>query len=132
MGSRARTSRAAPGNGPVRPSMVTGVIAYLQKHGDAGRLKYPTFRSLGVPLGSGAIESSIRRVVNMRVKGNAIFWRQESAEAILQLRAQVLTNRWDERMTQLRKQRRVDARTDWRWEPRDMTSKAEPETPKSD
>jgi len=113
-------------------SKVWTEINYLRKHGDAGRLKYPTFRGLGLPLGSGAIESSIRRVVNMRVKGNAIFWRQESAEAILQLRAQVLTNRWDERMTQLRKQRRVDARTDWRWEPRDMTSKAEPETPKSD
>jgi hypothetical protein len=113
-------------------SQVWTEINYLRKHGDAGRLKYPTFRGLGLPLGSGAIESSIRRVVNMRVKGNAIFWRQDTAEAILQLRAQVLTNRWDERMTQLRKQRRNDARTDWRWEPKDMTSKAEPETPKSD
>lgn len=109
-------------------SKVWTEINYLQKHGEAGRLKYPTFRSLGLPLGSGAIESSIRRMVNMRLKGNAIFWRQDSAEAILQLRAQVLTNRWDERMAELRKLRRTDARTDWKWEPRDMASKAEPQT----
>jgi len=59
-------------------------------------LKYPTFRSMGVPLGSGAIESSIRRVVNLRLKGNAIYWREENAEAMMQVRAQVVTNRWDD------------------------------------
>ena len=62
-------------------------IAYLRKHGEADRLKYPTFRSMGVPLGSGAIESSIRRVVNLRLKSNAIYWREENAEAMMQVRA---------------------------------------------
>ena len=100
-------------------------IAYLQKHGEAGRLKYPTFRSLGVPLGSGAIESNIRRVVNLRLKGNSIFWREDNAEAMLQLRAQVLTNRWDERLAELHKLKLRDARTDWRWAPQDMRSQTE-------
>jgi hypothetical protein len=36
-------------------------------------------------LGSGAIESSIRRVINLRLKGNGIFWLEENAEAILAL-----------------------------------------------
>ncbi len=49
-------------------------IAYLRKHGEAGRLQYPTFRKLGLPLGSGAIESSIRRVINLRLKSNGMFW----------------------------------------------------------
>jgi hypothetical protein len=62
-------------------------IEYLRKHGEAGRLKYPTFRGLGLPLGSGSIESGIRRVINMRLKGNSIFWREEGAEAIMQIRA---------------------------------------------
>ena len=31
---------------------------YLKKHGKAGRLKYTTFRQLGLPLGSGAIAGS--------------------------------------------------------------------------
>lgn len=108
-------------------SKVWTEIAYLQKHGDAGRLKYPTFRGQGLPLGSGAIESGIRRVINLRLKGNAIYWREENAESMLQLRAQVLTDRWDERMKSLRQLRKKDARTDWQWTPRNMSSKAEPD-----
>jgi hypothetical protein len=104
-------------------------IAYLRKHGEAGRLKYPTFRSLGVPLGSGAIESSIRRVVNLRLKGNAIYWREEGAEAMLQVRAQVVTGRWDERLAALHQLQLHDRRTDWRWVPQDMRPHAEPTTP---
>lgn len=101
-------------------SKVWTEIAYLQKHGAAGRLKYPTFRSLGLPLGSGAIESGIRRVVNMRLKGNAIYWRENNAEAMLQIRALVLTNRWDERLRELHKLQLHDGRTDWHWEPQEM------------
>jgi hypothetical protein len=104
-------------------------IAYLRKHGEADRLKYPTFRSMGVPLGSGAIESSIRRVVNLRLKGNAIYWREENAEAMMQVRAQVVTNRWDERMAALHRLHLKDRPTDWRWLPRDMSSHAESTTP---
>jgi hypothetical protein len=106
-------------------SQVWTEIAYLQKHGEAGRLKYPTFRSLGLPLGSGAIESNIRRVVNLRLKGNAIYWLAENAEAMLQIRSYVLTDRWDQRLSELRKLRRRDVQTAWHWTPHDMRSKAE-------
>ena len=104
-------------------------IAYLRKHGEAGRLKYPTFRGLGIPLGSGAIESSIRRVINLRVKGNGIFWRDEHAEELLQARGQVITNRWDTRLAAMRQHRRADGRTDWRWEPQAMSGQPEPAPP---
>jgi hypothetical protein len=100
-------------------------IAYLQKHGEAGRLKYPTFRGQGLPLGSGAIESSIRRVINLRLKGNSIYWYEPAAESMLQIRALVLTDRWDERMKQLRQLMSQDARTTWKWTPRNMSSKLE-------
>jgi hypothetical protein len=97
-------------------------IAYLQKHGEAGRLKYPTFRGLGLPLGSGSIESNIRRVINLRLKGNSIYWLEENGEAMLQVRAYVLTNRWDQRLSELRQFRRRESRTAWNWTPQDMTS----------
>jgi hypothetical protein len=113
-----------------KDSKVWTEIAYLQKHGEAGRLKYPTFRNLGVPLGSGAIESSIRRVVNLRLKGNSIYWREECAEAMLQVRAQVLTNRWDERLTALHELQTHDGRTNWRWLPQDMSPQPESATPR--
>ena len=48
-------------------------LAYLRRHGEAGRLSYVSFRRQGLPLGSGAIESSIRRVINLRLKSNAMF-----------------------------------------------------------
>ena len=99
-------------------------IAYLRKHGEAGRLQYPTFRKLGLPLGSGAIESSIRRVINLRLKNNGMFWREEHAEEMLQVRAQVISKRWDERVQAMRQHLRYDGRTDWEWEPEAMSSKA--------
>ena len=98
-------------------------IAYLRKHGEAGRLQYPTFRKLGLPLGSGAIESSIRRVINLRLKSNGMFWRKEHAEEMLQVRAQVISKRWDERVKAMRQHLRHDGRTDWKWEPQAMSSK---------
>ena len=104
-------------------------VAYLRKHGEAGRLKYPHFRSLGLPLGSGAIESSIRRVINLRLKGNGIFWREENAEAMLQVRSQVISERWDDRIKQMRDHLAYDGRTEWNFQPRPMSSKVECATP---
>ena len=100
-------------------------IAYLQKHGEAGRLSYPQFRKLGLPLGSGAIESGIRRVINLRLKSNAIFWREPNAESMLQVRAQVISNRWDQRVREMRDLRRSDGLTDWTWRPQPMSVKTE-------
>ena len=92
-------------------------------------MKYPHFRSLGVPIGSGAIESSIRRVINLRLKGNGIFWRKENAEAMLQVRAQVITDRWDGRLKKMRQHLAYDGRRDWIWKPQPMSIKVERESP---
>ena len=100
-------------------------IAYLRRHGEAGRLAYTSFRGLGLPLGSGAIESSIRRVINLRLKGNGIFWKETAAESMLQLRALVISNRWDDRLTQMRSHKRRTHRPDWNWTPQSMTRKSE-------
>jgi hypothetical protein len=98
-------------------------IAYLRKHGEAERLQYPTFRKLGLPLGSGAIESSIRRVINLRLKNNGMFWLEEHAEEMLQVRAQVISGRWDERVKAMRQHLRRHGRADWKWDPQAMSSK---------
>lgn len=59
-------------------------INYLDRHGEAGRLDYAKFRRRKLPVGSGAIESAIRRVINLRMKGNSIFWNEENAEGMLE------------------------------------------------
>ena len=92
-------------------------IGYLIRHSGAGRLRYDCFRCRGVPLGSGAIESTIRRVLNLRLKGTSLFWEESNAEAVIQLRAAVLSGRWEERLEQTREAMAKDRRTDWDWEP---------------
>jgi hypothetical protein len=100
-------------------------IAYLRRHGEAGRLSYVSFRRMGLPCGSGAIESSIRRVINLRLKSNAMFWKSENAESMLQVRSQVVPDQWDTAMVDLAEFRRTQASHDWRWEPQSMSDKNE-------
>jgi hypothetical protein len=59
------------------------------------RMAYQTLKALKLPLGSGAIESAIRRVVNLRLKGPCIFWYKENAEKILMLRSFYKAGRWN-------------------------------------
>jgi hypothetical protein len=100
-------------------------IAYLRRHGEAGRLSYVSFRSKGLPCGSGAIESGIRRVINLRLKSNAMFWKSDNAESMLQVRSQVVPDRWDSSMRELGEFRRTVASDGYAWEPRPMSCKAE-------
>jgi len=95
-------------------------IRFLEKHAESGHLRYRTFRRRGVPLGSGAIESAIRRVVNLRLKGNGILWYAENAEGMLALRAAALTGRWQETLDHVRTSMARDRRLDWEWKSPDM------------
>lgn len=58
------------------------------------RMKYDEISLLGLPIGSGAMESAIRRVVNLRLKGASIYWLEESAETMLLLRSFYKSGRW--------------------------------------
>jgi len=61
-------------------------------------MRYHAFQWRKIPIGSGAVESAIRRVINLRLKGPSIFWREENAERMLHLRAYLKAGRWDELM----------------------------------
>ena len=70
-------------------------VDYFVKHGrEHQRMEYSRMKELGLPLGSGAIESAMRRVVNLRLKGATIFWHKDSAEAVLLLRCFAKTGRF--------------------------------------
>jgi len=56
-------------------------------HHNAARMNYFQMQLEQLPLGSGAMESAIRRVVNLRLKGAGIFWHEDSANALLMLRS---------------------------------------------
>ena len=100
-------------------AMVTPV-AYLDKHLEAGHLDYDEMRRRGLPIGSGAIESAVRRVVNQRLKGNGLMWCEGNAEGMLLLRAAALTGRWDEEMQRALRSACADGYRDWHWSSPDM------------
>lgn len=62
----------------------------------AARMKYAELREAHLPIGTGAVESAVRRVVNLRMKGPGIFWEDENAERMLLLRCRQKAGRWDE------------------------------------
>jgi hypothetical protein len=68
---------------------------YFKRNGGKGRMDYARIAALKLPIGSGAIESAIRRVVNLRLKGPSIYWHKTSAEAVLLLRAYYKAGRWN-------------------------------------
>jgi hypothetical protein len=71
------------------PRCVLGrTLVYLRDN--AGRMDYPLYRRLGLPVSSAAVESLIKQV-NQRVKGTEKFWTQQRLEAILQVRAAYLS-----------------------------------------
>jgi hypothetical protein len=112
----------AGGTDLTEESAVWTEISYLDRHGLEGHLDYATYRRRGLPLGSGAIESAIRRVINLRLKGNSIFWGEENAEAMLVLRGLVLSGRWNDVFAKITESLSHDRRLDWKWESPDMTA----------
>ena len=98
------TSFAADGQDTIVLSMVTGhgrATPLLWKTVASSTLKnrhrfaYTTMVGLGLPRGSGAVESAIRRVINLRIKGASIYWLPESVDAILLLRSFYKSGRWN-------------------------------------
>jgi hypothetical protein len=95
-------------------------VAYLDKHLAAGHLEYDEMRRRGLPIGSGAIESAIRRVINLRLKGNGLMWGEDNAEGMLLLRAAALSGRWEEAMDQALQSLCEDGCRPWHWASPDM------------
>ena len=61
---------------------------------NASRMQYESNHKMKIPIGSGVIESAIRRVVNLRLKSPGSFWKLDFAEIMIYLRAQLLYGRW--------------------------------------
>jgi hypothetical protein len=110
-------------------------LDFLERHGEAGHLDYATFRRRKLPVGSGAIESAIRRVINLRMKGNSMYWKEENAEGMLVLRGLVLSRRWKNEFAKISENLACDRRLSWEWKSPDMAAElkagAEIKPPKS-
>jgi hypothetical protein len=69
--------------------LVAEALTYLQNHKD--KMHYDEYRRQGLPITSSHMESLMKQI-NQRVKGTEKFWCEEGAEAILQLRADGLSD----------------------------------------
>ena len=113
-------ARAVPEEEDDEKDGVWTKIRYLQKHAWAGHMDYAAFRKAGLPIGSGAIESAIRRVINLRLKGNGLLWEEGNAEGMLVLRAAALTRQWHETLVHMGERMASNRRLDWEWQSPDM------------
>ncbi len=69
--------------------VISRALGYLQNHKD--KMRYPEYRRQGLPITSSYVESAVKQF-NQRVKGTEKFWREDGAEALLQLRADYLSH----------------------------------------
>jgi hypothetical protein len=80
-----RLGRPPEGCGEDDPRVVVWeAVGYVENN--RGRMDYPRYRRLGLPVSSAGVESTIKQL-NRRVKGTEKFWLDRGAEAVLQVRA---------------------------------------------
>lgn len=99
-----------PTDGETHPRVcLAEALCYFENQ--QGRMKYAEYRRSGLPITTSHVESTIKQM-NHRVKGTEKFWSESGAEAILQLRADLLSETtplddfWKRRQANLTGERR--------------------------
>lgn len=68
------------------------LFGYFEKN--KNRMKYHSYKEKNIPIGSGIVESAIRRVINLKLKSPSTFWTIERLEIVLHLRCILMADRW--------------------------------------
>jgi len=68
-------------------------LNYFKRHKQ--RMHYDQYAKANLPIGSGTVESAVRRVINLRLKAPGTFWKEENIDHMLSLRSALLSGRWD-------------------------------------
>ena len=79
-----------------RGKAIPRALGYVATH--AHRMRYVTLERRKLPIGSGQVESAVRRVVNLRFKAPGSFWRESTVGGLMHLRAAFKAGRWDDIM----------------------------------
>jgi hypothetical protein len=76
-----------------RGKAITRALRYLAVH--AHRMRYVTLEARKLSIGSGQVESAVRRVINLRFKAPGSFWTATTVSGLMHLRAAFKAGRWD-------------------------------------
>jgi len=87
--------------------VVAGNLAYLEKRG--AQMQYPLFQAQGWPIGSGIVESGNKLVVEARLKGSGMHWKDEHVNPMLAIRNILCSGRWKEEWPKIAARLRADA-----------------------
>jgi hypothetical protein len=77
---------------PAAATHQTEALAYFEKR--RAQIAYADFRHQGYPIGSGAVESANKLVVEARLKGSGMRWDRASVSPMVSLRDLLCSNRW--------------------------------------
>lgn len=81
------------------PCGVVNIYSYVWNNRDI--IDYPRYRAKGYFVGSGAIESGNKTVMQERLKLAGMRWYKDIAEALISLRAKLKSNLWEEEVVPL-------------------------------
>ncbi len=76
-----------------RSKRLKQVLGFLKKN--RHRMQYAECSELGLPIGSGVVESACKTLVTQRMKNSGMRWTQEGGQAILTMRSGCQRDRFD-------------------------------------
>lgn len=71
---------------------INSLLNYFAKRPNL--FNYSNLKEQKMPIGSGIIESAIRRIINLRFKSPSSFWIPKNVEPLMYLRGVLLAGRW--------------------------------------
>ena len=82
--------RSTTDQGCVR--MLLREITYFERN--LSRMRYPEYRALGLPIGSGTVESACKNVIGGRMKQGGMTWSTSGADGMIQIRCSQESHRF--------------------------------------
>ncbi|MDP2948118.1 MAG: hypothetical protein Q8P22_01095 [Chloroflexota bacterium] len=88
--------------------VVVDNLEYLEKRRE--QIHYAEFEQAGYPIGSGAVESGNKLVVEARLKGAGMHWADHNVDRMVALRNIACSDRWEEAWPQIGERLRAQVR----------------------
>src|SRR2546428_8101939 len=75
-----------------RGKAITRALRYMEAH--AHRMRYATLEARKLSIGSGQVESAVRRGINLPFQAPRAFWTETTVSGLMHLRAAFKAGRW--------------------------------------